>query len=605
MFQPDLTTYLEAIKQQYDQLLQENKMLKQENKKLMELNLEYKRTIHAYTSLQRSTNIIKMGSDWTVEGNKLHDIHLIKKFYFRDISYPSITNDNILIFISNNVVYILEDNMLYHIINDQIILYEDYNNKRFKSDSKRGLYNGNDIRSTRHDLLYRENRNVDRENKNKMYGDKMYSENRNVDKMYGENRNGDRGYNENRSMYNEKIYNEKIYNDKQYNDKQYIEKSYGENKNPYSDKNFIDKNFIDKQYNDNKKIYGENIRYTENQQYIEKISYDKIPFDKVPYDKTRVNIKYVIDDDNNLNVFQSNFLKKYNLKEKKLLDTINMPNHISMVIKNRFIYLTCYDKSFRIYDNDKLVNLLNSPEDIKSNLIVINNIGYSMSSKNNLIIFDTVNKQVKINKIFKMDSYDKLNRLYTINNMLLIKNNSTLVYYNLRDSMSREEIDGDSKEVINGEGCNDNYNNINENTPCKDTNTSMGINSKSVSHNTSNQHNINNQHNITSSTNKSVPYNINNQHNINTPHNMNTPHILNTSSNNIIKELDLKEDINSLTILNNNISVSNKETISIFDTTSNKKMYLKIKDYEIKSVHNNRQYILIEGYDMLRMYEYN
>ncbi|KAK6089366.1 hypothetical protein P3W45_001689 [Vairimorpha bombi] len=366
MYQPDINTYLEAIKQQYDLLLQDNKMLKQENKKLIDMNLEYKRKIAYYKNMYKSNNLIKMGSDWSVEGFKIFNIHQIRKFFFKEIYCSNISSDGrFIFFISNNIVHILENFNLFQVINDQIVLYEEYASKKYKT------------------------------------------------------------------------------------------------------------------------------------------SY-------VNYDGSRSHVRYFLDDQDNLYTFQNNFLKKFNLKDKLITDTLNMPNHISMVVRSNLIHLTCYDKSFRIYDSDKLVLILTSTEEIKSNLILINNTGYSISSRNNLIIFDIQNKSIKITKIFNNDVYDINNRLYNIDNILVIRNNNNLLFYN---------------------------------TLGKDT------------------------------------------------------------DNNIIRDIEIEEDIKFINVLGKNIIVGNKESLILYDYKNNKKMYIKIKESEILNISNNEKNIVVEGNNLLRIFE--
>lgn len=87
MFQPGIEAYLDAIKQQYDTVLAENRSLRQENIRLTEANGQYVRKIQYYTSvlnrqkhmpvgpseggLPRAPKCLKRGSDWKVDGDRL------------------------------------------------------------------------------------------------------------------------------------------------------------------------------------------------------------------------------------------------------------------------------------------------------------------------------------------------------------------------------------------------------------------------------------------------------------------------------------------------------------------------------------------------------
>jgi hypothetical protein len=94
MYQPDITTYLDAIKQQYETLLEENRNLKQENTRLADANGQYIRKIQYYMSvfnkqntnkelglksLLKNTRCLKRGSDWLIEGDMLLDVSLSGK----------------------------------------------------------------------------------------------------------------------------------------------------------------------------------------------------------------------------------------------------------------------------------------------------------------------------------------------------------------------------------------------------------------------------------------------------------------------------------------------------------------------------------------------
>ncbi|ADM11058.1 WD40 domain-containing putative transcriptional repressor for RNA polymerase II [Encephalitozoon intestinalis ATCC 50506] len=86
MFQPGIEAYLDAIKQQYDTVMAENRSLRKENIRLVEANGQYARKIQYYTSILnrqkhmsletegsfiRPPKYLKRGSDWSVDGDKL------------------------------------------------------------------------------------------------------------------------------------------------------------------------------------------------------------------------------------------------------------------------------------------------------------------------------------------------------------------------------------------------------------------------------------------------------------------------------------------------------------------------------------------------------
>lgn len=95
MYQPDIPAYLDAIKQQYETLMAENKSLKQENLHLVEANGQYIRKIQYYMSLfnrqkhsaeeppmlspSRPAKCLKRGSDWFIDGDKLCTISMREK----------------------------------------------------------------------------------------------------------------------------------------------------------------------------------------------------------------------------------------------------------------------------------------------------------------------------------------------------------------------------------------------------------------------------------------------------------------------------------------------------------------------------------------------
>lgn len=94
MFQPDILAYLDAIRQQYETLVAENKSLKQENLRLAEANSQYVRKMQYYMSMfsrqkhplepsphspSRHAKCLKRGSDWFVDGDKLFAVSMRNK----------------------------------------------------------------------------------------------------------------------------------------------------------------------------------------------------------------------------------------------------------------------------------------------------------------------------------------------------------------------------------------------------------------------------------------------------------------------------------------------------------------------------------------------
>ncbi|KAM0671541.1 hypothetical protein CWI42_020260 [Ordospora colligata] len=94
MFQPGIEAYLDAIKQQYDELLAENKALKQENSRLAAENSQYVRRVQHYSSvLNERKNAqqgdgnecnlhmkrLKRGSDWVAEGDLFCSVSLCER----------------------------------------------------------------------------------------------------------------------------------------------------------------------------------------------------------------------------------------------------------------------------------------------------------------------------------------------------------------------------------------------------------------------------------------------------------------------------------------------------------------------------------------------
>ncbi|KAH9412047.1 hypothetical protein HK407_02g02690 [Ordospora pajunii] len=94
MFQPGIEAYLDAIKQQYDELLAENKALKHENSRLSAENSQYVRRIQHYNSVLNERkhaeqgdgsqcNVrmkrLKRGSDWVAEGDLFCSVSLCER----------------------------------------------------------------------------------------------------------------------------------------------------------------------------------------------------------------------------------------------------------------------------------------------------------------------------------------------------------------------------------------------------------------------------------------------------------------------------------------------------------------------------------------------
>ncbi|AFM97813.1 hypothetical protein EHEL_020570 [Encephalitozoon hellem ATCC 50504] len=87
MFQPGIEAYLDAIKQQYDTIMAENRSLRQENVRLVEANSQYARKIQYYTSVLnrqkhplsddpetafiKPSKYLKRGCDWYCDGDNL------------------------------------------------------------------------------------------------------------------------------------------------------------------------------------------------------------------------------------------------------------------------------------------------------------------------------------------------------------------------------------------------------------------------------------------------------------------------------------------------------------------------------------------------------
>lgn len=91
MYQPDISAYLDAIKQQYDTVVAENKSLKQENIRLAEANGQYIRKMQYYMNVfnrqmcseglspSRPAKCLKRGSDWFVDGDRLCVVSMREK----------------------------------------------------------------------------------------------------------------------------------------------------------------------------------------------------------------------------------------------------------------------------------------------------------------------------------------------------------------------------------------------------------------------------------------------------------------------------------------------------------------------------------------------
>lgn len=94
MYQPDFFAYLDAIRQQYETILAENKSLKQENLRLAEANNQCMRKVHYMEMFNRQkysmvdppvslhsrpAKCLKRGSDWFVDGDNLCEVSIREK----------------------------------------------------------------------------------------------------------------------------------------------------------------------------------------------------------------------------------------------------------------------------------------------------------------------------------------------------------------------------------------------------------------------------------------------------------------------------------------------------------------------------------------------
>lgn len=75
------------------------------------------------------------------------------------------------------------------------------------------------------------------------------------------------------------------------------------------------------------------------------------------------------------------------------------------------------------------------------------------------------------------------------------------------------------------------------------------------------------------------------------------------TENNIIRDIEIEEDIKFINVLDKNVVVGNKESIILYDYKNNKKMYIKIKENEILNISSNEKNILVEGNNLLRIFE--
>ncbi|EOB15524.1 transcriptional repressor for RNA polymerase II, partial [Nosema bombycis CQ1] len=128
MYQPDINTFLEAIKQEFENIKKDNKLLKQENLKLIELNNQYLQKLASLSYKEKS--VLKLGSDWDVEGDNIFEISLNYKISIGEpITSLSISYDGIFIaFVSGNSVYILVDQIIYLLENEKMVKYDNINN---------------------------------------------------------------------------------------------------------------------------------------------------------------------------------------------------------------------------------------------------------------------------------------------------------------------------------------------------------------------------------------------------------------------------------------------------------------------------------------------
>ncbi|EOB11319.1 transcriptional repressor for RNA polymerase II [Nosema bombycis CQ1] len=144
MYQPDINTFLEAIKQEFENIKKDNKLLKQENLKLIELNNQYLQKLASLSYKEKS--VLKLGSDWDVEGDNIFEISLNYKISIGEpITSLSISYDGIFIaFVSGNSVYILVDQIIYLLENEKMVKYDKYRNKRIRRNSINSI-NGSSI----------------------------------------------------------------------------------------------------------------------------------------------------------------------------------------------------------------------------------------------------------------------------------------------------------------------------------------------------------------------------------------------------------------------------------------------------------------------------
>lgn len=153
MYQPDINTYLEAIRQEFETLKKDNKALKQENVRLLELNNQYFQKMNYYKELTKkntvveakSASVLKMGSDWSVEGDRIFEVSLSNKLVMEEgIASVAISTDGrVLSFVSGRDVYVIVEEEILIIENDSKMVVYDREDQRNKRIRREGTYNYN------------------------------------------------------------------------------------------------------------------------------------------------------------------------------------------------------------------------------------------------------------------------------------------------------------------------------------------------------------------------------------------------------------------------------------------------------------------------------
>ncbi|KAF9761264.1 hypothetical protein NGRA_2762 [Nosema granulosis] len=150
MYQPDINTYLEAIRQEFETIKKDNKALKQENARLVDLNNQYFQKMNYYMEMSKKTvvnkaSMLKMGSDWTVEGDKIFEVSLGYKLVMEEaISSVAVSQDGKMVaFVSGKEVYtVINDEMF--VIDSEMVVYDKQRVKRQRmfNPSYSGSYGG-------------------------------------------------------------------------------------------------------------------------------------------------------------------------------------------------------------------------------------------------------------------------------------------------------------------------------------------------------------------------------------------------------------------------------------------------------------------------------